>query len=246
MDKGTQNLLNVLISVLAPVMALEHCSAHGDSWWQVGPACAMAIALALPLGFGLYTYLRERRLETLTLVGLLGTILTGVVTLYANTGEGEAIRPDTPWWYAAKEALIALILSGAVLATSREKNSMLRVFVYSDSLFNIKGIEEAIDARQQQPAYQKALLCASYATAGSLLFSAIANFLLALYFLLPVTSLPAAAQPVEYNYAVGKMTWWGYVIIGIPLLATLFLVIRYLARRLSALSGLPEDRLYMR
>lgn len=246
MDKGTTGLLNVVFSVLAPVMVLEHCSTQGEGWWEIGTAWAMVVALALPLLCGLATYIREKRLDPLTLVGLLGALLTGGVTLYASSGEGEALRPDTPWWYAAKEALIALILSGAVLANPRGEGSLLRSLVYSDTLFDIKAIEQRIIAQGKQTPYHAILLRASLGMAGSLLFSAVANFLLALYFLLPVLNMPAAEQAVEYNYAVGKMTWWGYIVIGLPLLASLVMVIRYLARSIGALTGMEESQLYLR
>lgn len=56
MDKGTQSLLNVLLSVLAPVMVLDHCSVSGPELWQLGTGPAMCLALSLPLGFGVWTF----------------------------------------------------------------------------------------------------------------------------------------------------------------------------------------------
>ena len=83
-------------------------------------------------------------------------------------------------------------------------------------------------------------------TSGSLFFSALLNFALALYFLLPVPGLPEAEQAVQYNYAVSKMTWMGYLIIGVPLLITLYMVIRYLGKSLQQLTALSDEQLYMR
>lgn len=245
MDKGTKSLLNVFLSVLAPVLVLDHCSASGESFWHLGTTWAMVVALSLPIGCGIYSFATERKVELLTVFGLLGTILTGVVTIYANTGDGMAIRPDTPWWYAAKEALIALLLAGAMLVNVRKEGSMLRAFVYSDSIYDVKAIEQAVEEKGARAAYDGTLSRAAYMTAASLFFSAAANFALALYFLLPVPGAPAAEQAELYNYAVSKMTWMGLLIIGVPLLVTLMLVMRYLARRISALSGLPEDKIFL-
>ena len=162
MDSGTKSLINVLLSVLAPVLVLDHCSATGPGLLELGTTRAMALALALPLGCGVWMFIERRRLDPITLFGLMGTILTGVITIYANTGDGSAIRPDTPWWYAAKEALIAALLGGAMLVTARRRDSMLRLFLYSDSLFDVARIEKRIaenelqqpegKARQQAPA----------------------------------------------------------------------------------------------
>ena len=245
MDKGTKSLLNVFLSVLAPVLVLDHCSASGDSFWHLGTTWAMVVALSLPIGCGIYSFVTEKKVELLTVFGLLGTILTGVVTVYANTGDGMAIRPDTPWWYAAKEGLIALLLAGAMLVNTRKEGSMLRAFVYSDAIFDVKNIEKAVSEKGLRAQYDGVLDRAAYMTAGSLFFSALANFALALYFLLPVPEAPAAEQAELYNYAVSKMTWMGLLIIGVPLLVTLMLVMRYLSRKLVEVSGLGEDRIFL-
>ncbi|MBQ7022081.1 MAG: hypothetical protein IJN29_00755 [Akkermansia sp.] len=246
MDKATKSLLNVLLSVLAPVLILDNCSATGDKLWHLGTTWAMVVALALPIGCGIYSLITERKIEAMTAFGLLGTILTGVVTIYANTGDALAIRPDTPWWYAAKEAIIALLLAGAMLVGGGKEGSLLRTCVYSDAIFDIRRIESTVQEKGVQADYDKVLSHAALMTAGSLLFSAAMNFGLALYFLLPVPDMPVAEQAVQYNYAVSKMTWMGYLIIGVPLLATLFLVIRYLGKAIRQVTNLPEEQVYMR
>ena len=240
MDSGTKSLVNVLLSVLAPVLVLDHCSTDGPAFYELGTVWAMVIALALPIACGVYTFIDSRKVDPITLFGLLGTILTGVVTVYANTGNGGAIRPDTPWWYAAKEALIALLLCGAVLVTARRRDSMLRLFVYSDAIFDIPRIEKAVEERREHARYAAALWRASLMLAATLLASAVANFLLALHFLLPVLDKEPARQALAYNYAVSNMTWWGYLVIGVPLLLTLFGVIKFLIRRLESITALPN------
>lgn len=237
MDKGMQSLLNVVLSVLAPVMILDHCSGHGDALYEIGPTAAITLALSLPLACGVYSFLRNRTVDPVTFMGLAGTVLTAVVTFYANMGDGVAIRPDTPWWYAAKEALIPLLLGGIMIVSTRSSTSMLRVFIYSDTVFDIPHIEQCITARGAQQEYDRTLFRASLMTASSLFASAFANFLLALHFLLPVLQQDPAEQAVAYNYAVSSMTWYGYLIIGIPLFITLFCVIRYLVSRLERLTG---------
>ncbi len=246
MDKATKSLLNVLLSVLAPVLILDNCSATGDKFWHLGTTWAMVVALALPIGCGIYSLITERKIEAMTAFGLLGTILTGVVTIYANTGEALAIRPDTPWWYAAKEAIIALLLAGAMLVSGGKEGSLLRACVYSDAIFDIRSIESTVVEKNLQSGYEGVLKRAALMTAGSLFLSALLNFALALYFLLPVPDMPAAEQAEQYNYAVSKMTWMGYLIIGVPLIATLFLVMRYLGKALMKLTGLPDEKLYMK
>ncbi len=237
MDTGTRSLLTIGLSVIAPVLILNKCSAEGGKLWELGTTPALVLALSLPLSCGLYSFLSARKVEPITLFGLLGTLLTGIVSIYANTGEGASIRPDTPWWYAAKEALIALLLGGAMLVNTRGESSMLRTFIYSEALFNIRAIEKAVSENGKENTYATILCRASLFTAGSLFLSAAANFVLALYFMLPIRQLPASERAIAYNHAVGDMTWWGYVIIGLPLMATIIAVMHYLIRTLTELTG---------
>ncbi len=243
MNATNKSLLNIILSVLAPVMILEHCSESGPSLWHVGSNWALAIALALPLSYGLYSFIESRKADPINLLGLTGVILTALVSLYASQGEQEAIRPDAPYWFAAKEALIPCLMAAAILITARSEGSLLRVFIYTDSLFDITSIEARVKELGRRDSYQRVLMRASQLTAGSLILSSAANLALALYYLLPVLSHPAAKQAAEYNYAVSSMTWQGYVVIGIPLMLTLIAVMRYLIRELSTLCDLPRERI---
>lgn len=246
MDQGTKSILNVLVSVLAPVLVLEKCSADGSAWYQIGVTGAMVIALALPIACGLLSFISSRQVNAITILGLAGALCTGLVTCYARTGEGMAIRPDTPWWYAAKEALIPVLMAAAVLITAKSRSSLLRTFIYSDALFDISSIESAVQEHQAEKGYSDLMKRSNHILAGSLLLSAGANFLLALYFLLPVLERPAEEQALHYNYAVGNMTWWGYLIVGIPLLLTVLALFFHLLRTLSSLTGFDRDRLLLR
>ena len=147
MDSGKKSLINVLLSVLAPVLILEKCSGSGGAWYDWGTVWALVVALSLPIGCGIYSVVSQRRVEPLAVFGLLGTLLTGVVSMYANSGAGEAIRPDTPWWYAGKELMVATMLAGAVLVTAMELVSGLvinrvldlNVWDYSGLPYNFMG-----------------------------------------------------------------------------------------------------------
>ncbi len=245
MDKGTQSLINVFMSVLAPVLILDYCSKQGDSFWHLGTMPAMAIALALPLGYGIYLFSKTRKLDMVNGMGLIGTLLTAFVTVYANTGDGGAIRPDTPWWYAIKEATIPLLLAACIILTAKGSGSLLRVFVYTDGIFDISRIEKKIEEKNLTQDYQRILWRASLLTASALIFSSVANFFLSLYFLLPVTGAPEAEQSLLYNYAVSDMTKWGYVVISVPILVALIGVMFYLVRQLRELTGLEREDVFL-
>lgn len=245
MDAASKSLLNIALSVLAPVLILSKCSAEGEGFWQIGTTPALVIALSLPLGYGLYNFWETRKPDALNLLGLLGVIFTAVVTVYATTGEGTSIRPDTPWWFAAKEAFIPLLMATAVLITAKSKGALLRVFIYTDALFDTIRIEKKCEELDKQAEYQQCLWRASLMTSASLIFSSVANFILALYFLLPVLKQPATDQALAYNYAIGDLTWAGYAVISLPLLATMVGVMVYLIKTLGQITGLKRDKLML-
>ncbi len=244
MNDAQKSLLNVALSILAPVLILEKCSLEGPSFWQIGTTPALIIALALPITYGIYNFATTRKADALNILGLAGVIFTAVVTLYATTGENDSIRPNTPWWYAAKEAFIPMILAVAMLVTARGKGALLRVFLYTDSIFHVERIEAECHAKNLLKEYNFTLWNASCFVAASLVFSSAANFFLSLYFLLPVLDYPAAEQGLQYNYALGSITWWGYLIIGIALMMTLAAVLVYLLKSLSRLTGMTRDELF--
>lgn len=250
----SDSLKGVLIGVLLPVLLLDYCSGGSikpweplpdQRWWELGPAWAMGLALSLPIGYGIVQFVRRGKIDLMSSIGLAGVLLTGVITLCV-VGEGGSILASTPWWFAAKEAMIPLILATAVLLSSRSDAPLLQTFLYTPELFDIPRIETRIAERSEEEAYRLTLANASRMLAGSLALSAIANFGLALHFLLPVLAEPAERQQVAYNYAVGSLTWWGFLVIGVPLMATLMGVMAYLLRRLGRLTSLSRDELLLR
>ncbi len=243
MDATQRSLLNIAMSVIAPVLILSKCSEKGDSFWQMGTTPALVIALSLPIAYGIYNFWETRKYDALNLLGLLGVLFTAVVTVYATTGDGEQIRPNTPWWFAAKEAFIPLLMAAAIMLTAKTKGALLRVFLYSDAIFDVVRIEKRCEDSQLNIPYEQCLWQASLMTAGSLVFSSVLNFGLALYFLLPVLTLPAAEQALAYNYAIKDLTWAGFIVISFPLLLTLFGVLMYLIKRLQAITGMSRDEL---
>lgn len=239
------SLTGVLIGVIAPVLVLDYCSKDGEKLWQIGPAWAMALALCLPIAYGIFRYAVTRKTDLMSLIGLIGVLCTGLITLWVVRADGS-IAPHTPWLFAAKEALIPLILAAAVILSARTSSPLIRAFLYTPDIFDINAIEKSICERGEEKAYKQCIGRATWTLGGSLVVSSVANFCLALFFLLPVLQEPLATQQEAYNYAVGRQTWWGFLVIGVPLMIALMGMLWYLVRRLGTLTGLSRDRLMVR
>ncbi len=248
------SLKGVLINVLLPVLILDYCSKGSmDPWadfdaghfWYLGPVWAMVLALLLPITYGLQELIRHKRVDLMSSVGLAGVLLTGVITILV-VGEEGSIAGSTPWLFACKEALIPLVLAAAVLVSRKSESPLLQTFLYNPDLFDVGLIERCVREKGNESAYEKLLGQATWILAGSLIVSAAANFCLALYFLMPVLQEPVAVQQEQYNYAVGRITWWGFIVIGVPLMVALMAVMLRLVRRLGELTGIERERVLLR
>lgn len=163
-----------------------------------------------------------------------------------HIGPEGRIHSATPWLFAGKEALIPLILAAAVVVSRSAGTPLLNMFIYTPELFDVRRIEQTVAANGEERAYQKLLANSSWILAGTLVASSIGNFFLSLSFMSSVIQQPEAEQQVAYNAAIGSITWWGFLIIGIPILAALVFIMTRLIKRLGRLTGLSRDELLLK
>ena len=178
-------------------------------------------------------------------VGMAGVLLTGVISIFVIGPEGR-IHSATPWLFAGKEALIPLILAAAVVVSRSTGSPLLNMFIYTPELFDVRRIEQAVAANGEEQTYQRLLANSSWILAGTLVASSIGNFFLSLSFMSSVMRQPEAEQQVAYNVAIGSITWWGFLIIGVPILVALVFIMTRLIKRLGRLTGLTRDELLLK
>ena len=236
-EQRSHPLLSVVCSILLPVFILNKCSVGGDAWYQLGAMPALVVALCLPIGYGLWGLLKRHGGGIITFMGITTTLLTGVVTIYAQSGAEGVLRPSTPWVYAAKEGLLPLMIAVMVLLGGTGKGALLRSVFYTEEAFHTSEVEARVAQLGRQAEYEAVLGLMNCLMAGCFLASAVLSFFIALHFQLPVLELPAAQQAEAYNYAVGSITWWSWVLISIPILVIFIVLCFYLSRKLRSLTG---------
>ena len=121
---------------------------------------------------------------------------------------------------------------------------MLRTFLYSDSLFDVNKIERKVGDLGKEAEYQKVLLNATVLFSLSFFVSTVMNFGLAMYFLGDLNHAAPDAREI-YNAKVAKVTGWGFVVIGVPIMAFLFFTLRKLLTGLRGLTGMSDEELMM-
>ena len=230
---------NIIINVLAPVLILSYLSKDGNKAWHVGPYWAMAAALALPLGYGLWHYFKYRQMNVFSLIGLLSVMLTGAITIYLWSG-GQNVRERAALFFGIKEAVQPLILGSLFLITHKMGKPLFNVFLYNDAVFDLPRIEGAVAERNHQAEYKALLWKSTLFFFGSFLISSIMNLGLAFYFLGDLDPMSENWKEL-YNKDVAKITGWGFVVIGVPLLVVSGFILWYLVAGLKRLTGLDTE-----
>ena len=253
--KSTQDhpLANILINVILPVLILSYFSkdpalqerlGNVVKPWHIGPLKAMVLALALPIGYGIWHFVKTRQGNLFSALGLISVALSGGLTFYLWNGDGS-VKPNAGLFFGMKEALIPLMLGVSVLASYRSTTPLIRVFLYNDSIFDIPKIESRIAEISGQMQYDQLLRQASRLFATSFFLSSMMNLGLAQWFFRGFDA--SAVNALEnFNAIVARITGWGFAVIGVPTLIFLFVTLRCLLKGLKGLTGYPDKELMHR
>jgi len=245
-------LANILINVLIPVLALSYLSkdpllqeAIGKTVrpWHIGPAKALIIALLFPICYGAWHFAKTRKFNFFSGLGIFSVMLTGGLTIYLWNKDGT-VKEHAGLLFGIKEGAIPLALGIAVLLSQRSATPLLNVFLYNDSLFDIPKIETKIAENNAEESYRGLIRHATHLFAMSFFISSVMNVCLALFFFRGFDrSAPDALE--TYNGIIGKLTGWGFAVIGIPLLVFLFFTLQRILRGLRELTNLKDDELML-
>jgi len=240
-------LANIFINVLIPVLALSYLSkepgAAEAKAWHIGPLYALFVALAFPIGYGIWFFVKTRKMNFFSGLGLFSVLLTGGLTLFLWNKDGT-VKEHAAVLFGLKEASIPFVLGFAVIASHWSKTPLLRSFLYSDSIFDITKIESKVNELGKQAEYNKVILSSTILFGMSFFISTFLNFGLAMYFLGDLDHTAADAR-IIYNEKVAKVTGYGFLIIGLPIMVFLFFTLRKLLGGLRDLTGFKDEELMM-
>jgi hypothetical protein len=234
-------LANIMVNILIPVIALSWLSKDGDvtgKAWHVGPINGMIVAVLLPTAYFIWHFIKTHKVNFYSILGAAGVMLTGSITWYAWNEDGS-IKENAALLFAIKEAAIPLLFGITILYSHRTSKPLVGVFLLNPDILDIPRIEAAANSNDNWKAYQRIHWQGTWMLAGSLLLSAALNFFLAIYL------LSGKADPVSYNAAVGKLTWVGFLVIGIPLMVIIMSGLFYLIRKISEVTGLSKEEVFL-
>ncbi len=216
-------LIDLLVSILIPSFILMKLSGAED----LGPTWALVIALAFPLGWGLFELIRYRKFNFIALLGLISVSLTGGIGL---------LQLDTQW-LAVKEAAIPGIIGLAVLISAYTPYPLVRTLLYNPKVLDTEKIELRLRERGNNEQFDARLHNATYFLSSTFLFSAVMNYVLAKWI---VTSPTGSAA---FNEELGQMTLLSYPVIAIPSTLMMMALLYYLWITIRNLTGFTLEEI---
>lgn len=216
-------LVDVLVSIVIPSIILMKAS--GDD--RLGATGALLVALAFPIGYGVFELVRHGRRNVMALLGIVSVLLTGGIGL---------LRIDAQW-LAVKEAAIPAAIGIGVLVANRMGFPLVRKLLFNPTLMNVERIHTTLEAQGNRPLFDRRLDRANTLLAGTFMFSALANFVLAKAI---VTSESGSSA---FNEELGRLTLLSYPVIAIPSMLMMMGIFWYLWRTVNKLTGLSLEEI---
>lgn len=242
--KQDNPLTDIIVNVILPVMLLTYCSKDPDvggaKAWHLGPYLAMGLAIAIPLIYGIWFYFKAGKLNTFSAVGVGNVLLTGLITIYLFSSDDPATRKHAPLLFGIKEAIQPLILGSLFLLTHRSSSPLFNAFIYNDAIFDHRRISKKVRENDKEEDLARLLWTSTLLFFGSFCLSSVMNLGLAFYFLHDLDP-NAPNWPELYNEDVGRITGWGFLVIGVPLLVVGGFILARMIKGLKDLTGLETE-----
>ena len=219
---------NLIFNIALPVFILNKLSD------RVGPLYALILALAFPLGYGLYDMVTRKKTNYFSILGLLNVLLTGGLALFRLDGI----------WFAVKEAAFPALVGSFVIASSFTRRPFIETLFLNPSLMKVELLENRLEEKGMRQEFHEHMRMATRLLALSFAFSAVLNFILARRIFIGMDmSLSDEAQSVIRNQQIADMTFWSMIVILVPSILFLMGIFWYLMRGIQKYAGLSTTEI---
>lgn len=215
--------LDLIISIVIPSVILMKLSGPD----KLGATMALVIALAFPIGYGLYELIFHGKRNGMALLGVISVMLTGGIGL---------LKIDAQW-LAVKEAAIPLCIGVGVLIANKLGYPLVRKLLFNPAIMNVDKIHEELEKKQNTQLFNTRLDNANTLLAGTFLFSAVMNYLLA------KAIVTSESGSTAFNEELGRMTLLSYPVIAIPSMIMMLGIFWFIWRTVNRLTGLTLEEI---
>lgn len=231
-------LRDLLSNIIVPVIALNLVSGYGTKPWHLGPVWGLGIAIAMPLSYSVWFFMRTRRANALSIAGMGSILLTGWITWAAWQPDGS-VDARFLTVFAVKESLLPTLIGLCVLMSQRTSNPLIHLFIFNAQVFDIQRIDYALNSEGTRKEFDRVLRNAAFALAGTFLMSGAIIFFLTLHLLGAVDATAPNAREL-YNKAISRQMLWGFVAVGVPFVFAAGFILVWLLKRLEKLTRLKS------
>ncbi len=210
--------IDLLVSIIIPSFILMKLSGND----ALGANTALLVALAFPLGWGLFELIKYKKFNFIALLGLVSVLLTGSIGL---------LKLDTGW-LAIKEAAIPALIGIVVIVSTQTRYPLIKLLLYNPKIMDVDKIKQKLDELGNTEVFESRLLTTTYLLGGTFFFSAVMNYILAKWIVISPSGSTA------FNEELGKMTLFSYPMIAIPSMLMMMAIFYYLWRIINSMTGL--------
>ena len=222
-EQKSRPFIDLLVSIIIPSIVLMKLSGPEN----LGATKALILALAFPIGWGLYELVTQRKKNWIALLGVVSVLLTGGIGL---------LKLDAGW-LAVKEAAVPSVIGLGILIAHKLGFPAIKKLLLNPKMFQIERIESELEKRGNSQQFNKRLDAANYFLAGTFGFSAVMNYVLAKWI---VTS---ESGTTEFNEELGRMTLLSYPMIAIPSMIMMLCIFWFLWRTIRKQTGLSLEEI---
>ncbi len=241
--KRENMLVNIVFNLIVPILILR----KGSDWIgeplganlgespdsPIIASIMLAIAVSFPIGYGFWDFIRRRKVNLFSLLGMLNVLLTGGIGMIPGATVGM---------FAVKEAALPAILGILTVISLRTKRPLVHLFLFNPDIIKVELVKDRLKERNTEEDFHRLMSRCTWMFACSFLMSAFLNYVLSLTLVVTEPAIDKAA----YNDEVGRMMGWSFPIIGIPCMIVSFLALNMLMKGIRQHAGLaPEEILYL-
>jgi len=223
-QSGGNLLANLAFNIVIPVLILSKLSTDN----YLGPVWGLVVALAFPIGFGLWELKTSGKLNFFSIVGIISVLLTG----------GMSLLQLDPKYIAIKEALVPGLIGLLILISGRTRFPLVKTILQNMQLLDLTLLQKKLSDNGAEPQFERTLDQATRIIAGSFFLSSLLNYLLAKWILVSAPGTPA------YNEELANMTALSYPVIAIPSTLIMMAAIWYVFSRIPKLTGQPLESFF--
>lgn len=217
-------LINIVCNVVIPTLVLTKLSSET----RLGPLWGLVVALVFPLGYGVYDFVRRKKANFISILGIVSVLLTGGLGLMQVGG----------FWFAVKDAGVPGLIGLSVLVSLKTKSPLLKELFYNEQIVDVPRVEAALAAHGKQSEFEGLMVQASLWLVAAFFLSAALNYGLARHLLI---SPPGTT---EFNAELGRMHVLSWPVIVVPSMAVMLLAFWRLVSGLKKLTGLTMDEIF--